>query len=67
MADQMGNPGTVPSWELQGSEVPRKGQWGVEGWLLHRDRQQKRDHSKAGTCSGLRFPTGGSGTLGQKQ
>lgn len=28
MVDQMGNPGTVPSWEPQGSEVPGKGQWG---------------------------------------
>ena len=39
--DQMDSPGTVPYWELQGSEVPGKGQWRVEGWLLHRHRQQK--------------------------
>ena len=28
MVDQMDSPGTVPYQELQGSEVPRKGQWG---------------------------------------
>ena len=67
MVDQMGHPGTAPPQEPQGSEVPGKGQRGVEGWLLRRHRQQRRDHSKAGTCSGLRLPTGGSGTLGQKQ
>ena len=36
----MDSPGTVPYQELQGSEVPRKGQWRVEGWLLHRHRSR---------------------------
>lgn len=50
---------TEAGWELQESEVPRKGQWEAEGWLLYRLGHWQEDHSKAGPFPGLSFPLEG--------